>query len=87
MQQNIIVYFSDSDPYGYPFTEPCYLDAYFDFMKKIERKGAKLFFARGKKSYLGSGRFIKTWQFDANKNFLPISSIIESNLIFNRQRG
>lgn len=87
MRANIAIYFTDQHPDGYPFTEPGYLDAYFDLAQKIQRKGANVFFARGAQSYLGDGYFSAGWQFTHDKKFSPLHVVIKSDIIFNRQRG
>lgn len=84
----IAIYFSDEDPYGYPFNNPHvgkqYLDVYRDVIQELkDRAGIVAYMVRGN-SYLGEGRFKSGFVFAGRGEIVPFAEEIQADLIFNR---
>jgi hypothetical protein len=62
--KKIAVFFSSSNPLGYPLNKKDYLTAYRELSEEVTALGAEFYVVRGQDSYLGEGSFSNSWQFD-----------------------
>ncbi len=65
--KKIAVFFRKPGAKDYPFTKKGYLEAYQELDKQIRKRGAELYITRDNSTYLGNGKFTKSWQFKENK--------------------
>ena len=82
MAKTIAIYFSDSEPMGYPFNKKQYWEIYQQIIAQIEERGVVVVIARGD-SYRGNGNFAKGWRL-RNGEVKEINEPIHADLIFNR---
>lgn len=82
--KKLAIYFSDSEPMGYPFNSTVYpyWEVYKGLIKNIESSGAEVYIVRGK-SYVGNGVFSHGWQVK-NEVLVSVNEPITVDLIFNR---
>lgn len=79
----LAIYFSDSEPMGYPFTKVEYLTLYQNLSAILSRHNVITYFVRGD-SYLGSGVFSHGWSFDHQDTLVAQEGAIHADLIWNR---
>ncbi len=83
MSKKLAIYFSDSEPMGYPFnTTYPYWEIYQGIVRDIEKHGIEVYIVRGD-SYLGKGIFSHGWQV-RDGQMVPDDKNIKVDLIFNR---
>ncbi|MBT3817500.1 MAG: hypothetical protein HOE80_03575 [Candidatus Magasanikbacteria bacterium] len=82
MKKIIAIYFSDSEPMGYPFQKSQYLERYQEIMIDLEDNDIDVYIVRGD-SYILDGKFKKGWRF-VNGILEESDGEIQADLIFNR---
>lgn len=88
MQADLGIYFSDPKVSGYPFNKRGYKQAYFDLLRRLRKTKVRAVIVRGKKSYLGRGRFAYAWELDqATQALKKIKGPVNVGKIFNRGGG
>ncbi len=63
MHKKIGVFFRDPDPMGYPFNTRLYFTSYQELNAEVGELGASLYIVRSNNTYMGDGRFSKSWQY------------------------
>lgn len=74
MNKKIAVFFKAPNSKDYPFNEEEYWVAYQELDAEIRALGAEFFIVRDNKTYLGDGKFSKSWQFK-NGNLIETGEI------------
>lgn len=84
IMKKLAIYFSDSEPMGYPFNSSVYpyWEVYQGLIKNVEEHNIEVYIVRGN-SYMGKGIFSHGWQVRDGQLIL-INKYIEADLIFNR---
>lgn len=79
----IAVFFQDPDPYGYPFNEQDYMEAYRQLDALLTERGAQMVVVRDQDSYLGNGEFKRGWMISSD----PFEEVenVQADLIFDRK--
>ena len=78
---NIVVYFDSPDKMGYPFDEYNYFLSYQGFSELCKQRGVNFYIVRGKKSYLGRGKFRSGWKF-VGKKLAAVNKPIKADVIY-----
>lgn len=63
MNKKIAVFFRNPEPKGYPFDDDEYWVAYQELDEEFRKLNANFYIVRNNKTYLGNGKFSKSWQF------------------------
>lgn len=66
MQRKIGVFFTRDGGMGYPFNKAEYLQSYKELAAAVSELGGSFYIVREQSSYLGSGAFSTSWQFDVS---------------------
>lgn len=82
--KKIAVFFSDTQPMGYPLSKPDYWTAYSELTEEVSLHGGELYIVRGQESYLGSGSFSNSWQI--NNGELVEAGPVTVSVVFNKGR-
>jgi glutathione synthase/RimK-type ligase-like ATP-grasp enzyme len=78
----IAVYFQYEGAYGYPFNETRYLISHRQLSDKIDALGGSYWIVRHPETYLGHGRFSKSWRFKDGS--LVESGPVTADVIFDK---
>lgn len=62
MSTKIAVFFTNPEPWGYPFTKEEYWTSYQELSTEVWSQGAEFYITRGQDTYTGNGNFIKSWR-------------------------
>ena len=82
MQKTIAIYFSDSEPMGYPFHKKEYFEKYAELTQRVKDAGINIYIVRAD-SYLGDGIFSRGWEI-VGDGVTEIDKQVKADLIFNR---
>ncbi len=82
--QHIGVYFSDTAPEGSPFHKAEYRQSYQELSEEAARQGVQFYIVRGEESYLGDGKFSRSWQFVGDK--LAETGAVQLGALYDKDR-
>ena len=78
----IAVFFQQPGAFDYPFNARRYLNSHIQLAAEIEALGASYWIVRHRSTYLGQGRFSKSWRFEDGR--LVESGPIAADLIYDK---
>ena len=81
---NVAVYFQYAGAYDYPFDEARYLNSHRQLSEKIDALGGTYWIVRHPDTYLGKGRFSKSWRFIGGD--LVESGPVTADVIYDKGR-
>lgn len=79
---NLVIYFDDPQPMGYPFGSPEYYRAYMELCQSCRKYRIAPYIARGK-SYLKNMVFSGGWQFSRNR-LITVNRKIKADVIYKK---
>lgn len=80
----LAIYLDDTNPMGYPFDVPEYIESYATFCQLLRDRNVTPYIVRGGEQYLGNMQFKSGWILNPDQTLIAVATPITANLIYRK---
>jgi glutathione synthase/RimK-type ligase-like ATP-grasp enzyme len=81
--KKIAIFLKEPNITDYPLSKDDYHQSYWELTEEIKKAGGDPYIVRGQVTYLGNGKFSKSWKYDGLDNYVETGEL-QADVIFDR---